>query len=115
MQILAKRAFYGDEKGVKAGQTLTVSDPRGRELVRRGLAVEVGGKADAALANKMAPDPGNKTDADSDTAKTASEVLALADGNFMAFKSEAKKLLGDKTPATKAEIIAALEEIATQP
>ena len=48
-------------------------------------------------------------------AKTAAEVLALADGNFMAFKSAASKLLGDKTPEKKAEIVAALEDLATKP
>ncbi|MET3648037.1 hypothetical protein [Phyllobacterium ifriqiyense] len=49
------------------------------------------------------------------TAKTAQEVLELQTGNFMTFKAEAKKLLGDQTPSNKEEIIAALEELATQP
>lgn len=40
---------------------------------------------------------------------TAAEVLAMADGNFMAFKSAAKKILGDETPAKKDEIVAALQ------
>ncbi|TRC78519.1 hypothetical protein FJV80_24565 [Mesorhizobium sp. WSM4310] len=48
-------------------------------------------------------------------AKSATEVLAMADGNFMAFKSAATKLLGDKTPDKKAEIVAALEDLATKP
>ncbi len=55
---------------------------------------------------------------DGDGPKTALEVLEMAkDQNvqFMSFKSAAKKLLGDKTPATKDEIVAALEEMATQP
>lgn len=47
--------------------------------------------------------------------KTAAEVLALAEGNFMAFKSAASKLLGDTIPEKKAEIIAALMELATNP
>ncbi|MDW9792427.1 hypothetical protein GOB42_16735 [Sinorhizobium meliloti] len=53
---------------------------------------------------------------DADT-KTAAEVLAMAnDGTqFMTFKAAAKKLLGDKTPDSKAEIVAALEDLATQP
>lgn len=55
-----------------------------------------------------------KQDDASDT-KSAADVLALADGNFMAFKSAASKLLGDKTPDKKAEIVAALEELATKP
>lgn len=50
-----------------------------------------------------------------DEPKTAEQVLALQGGQFMTFKSEATKLLGEKTPATKAEIILALEELATQP
>jgi hypothetical protein len=55
---------------------------------------------------------------DGDEAKTALEVLAMAsatDVPFMTFKSAANKLLGDKTPSKKDEIIAALEELATQP
>lgn len=48
-------------------------------------------------------------------AKSAADVLAIADGNFMAFKSAAAKLLGDKTPDKKADIVSALEELATQP
>ncbi|MDX1028918.1 hypothetical protein GOL90_27965 [Sinorhizobium medicae] len=50
-------------------------------------------------------------------AKTAAEVLKMAtDGSqFMAFKAAASKLLGDKTPANKADIVAALEDLATQP
>lgn len=53
-----------------------------------------------------------------DAPKTALEVLAMANATdvpFMAFKAAASKLLGDKTPAKKDEIIAALEELATQP
>lgn len=41
----------------------------------------------------------------------AATALALAGGNFMAFKSAAKKVLGDALPGTKPEIIAALEAI----
>jgi hypothetical protein len=55
---------------------------------------------------------------DSDGPKTALEVLEMAkDPNvqFMSFKSAATKLLGDKTPSKKDEIVAALEELATQP
>lgn len=50
--------------------------------------------------------------------KTPAEVLEMAkDPNvqFMSFKAAATKLLGDKTPAKKDEIIAALEDLATQP
>ncbi|MGH0280753.1 hypothetical protein [Sinorhizobium meliloti] len=55
---------------------------------------------------------------DGDGPKSALEVLEMAkDQNvqFMSFKSAAKKLLGEKTPSTKDEIVAALEELATQP
>ncbi|OHV81620.1 hypothetical protein [Rhizobium sp. LCM 4573] len=55
---------------------------------------------------------------ESESPKTALEVLEMAkDQNvqFMSFKSAAKKLLGEKTPATKDEIVAALEDLATQP
>lgn len=49
-------------------------------------------------------------------AKTPAEVLALAEtAHFMTFKAEATKLLGDKTPASKAEMVTALEELATKP
>jgi len=63
------------------------------------------------LAAKAKP---GKADEPTDV-KTAADVLALADGNFMAFKSAASKLLGDKTPEKKAEIVAALEDLATKP
>lgn len=46
--------------------------------------------------------------------KTAAEVLAMAGGNFMVFKSAASKLLGDATLSKKGEIVAALEELATK-
>jgi len=55
---------------------------------------------------------------DGDGAKTPLEVLEMAkDPNvqFMSFKAAAAKLLGDKTPSKKDEIIAALEELVTQP
>ncbi|AVH41823.1 hypothetical protein [Agrobacterium tumefaciens] len=51
-------------------------------------------------------------------AKTPAEVLAMATNpevQFMTFKAAAAKLLGDKTPSKKDEIVAALEELATQP
>lgn len=44
-------------------------------------------------------------------AKTIDEVLALADDgtHFKTFEAEAKKILGDATPGTKEDIIAALK------
>lgn len=53
-----------------------------------------------------------------DQPKTAAEVLAMATTqgvHFKTFEAEAKKLLGDKTPSGKDEIVKALEELATQP
>ncbi|PSS59863.1 hypothetical protein C6558_36175 [Ensifer sp. NM-2] len=52
------------------------------------------------------------------SSKSVTEVLAMANDpnvQFMSFKSAASKLLGEKTPAKKDEIIAALEELATNP
>lgn len=43
------------------------------------------------------------------TATTVTDVLALADGNFMTFKKAAKAILGDTTPGTKDEIVEALK------
>lgn len=56
-----------------------------------------------------------KKDEEAGDTKSAAEVLAMADGNFMAFKSAASKLLGEATPSKKDEIVAALEELATKP
>lgn len=59
-----------------------------------------------------------KLKAQDDQPKTAAEVLAMANDpnvQFMSFKSAASKLLGDKTPAKKDEIVAALEDLATKP
>ncbi|AEH79655.1 hypothetical protein SM11_chr2401 [Sinorhizobium meliloti SM11] len=53
-----------------------------------------------------------------DQPKTAAEVLAMANDpnvQFMSFKSAASKLLGEKTPGKKDEIVAALEDLATKP
>lgn len=50
--------------------------------------------------------------------KTAADVLAMfsdKDVHFMTAKAEAAKLLGDDMPEKKADIVAALEELATKP
>lgn len=55
---------------------------------------------------------------DAGDAKSAADVLAMANDTsvpFMTFKSAATKLLGEKTPASKADIVAALEDLATKP
>lgn len=41
MRLKVTRAFYGDEKGVKAGDVIDVSEARGRQLVQRKLAVQI--------------------------------------------------------------------------
>lgn len=59
-----------------------------------------------------------KDEKPADQPKTAAEVLAMATAqgvHFKTFEAEAKKLLGDKTPSGKDEIVKALEELATQP
>jgi hypothetical protein len=59
-----------------------------------------------------------KADQQEEQPKTPAEVLDMAkDPNvqFLSFKAAASKLLGDKTPAKKDEIIAALEDLATKP
>lgn len=66
---------------------------------------------DAELAKLKAAKP-------DEPAKTPAEVLAMAsnpDVPFMTFKAAATKLFGEKTPAKKDEIVAALEDLATKP
>ncbi|MGO7044384.1 hypothetical protein ACCT07_02940 [Rhizobium johnstonii] len=66
---------------------------------------------DVEIAKLKAKQPGEEP-------KTAADVLAMAtDSNvqFMTFKAAAQKLLGDKTPAKKDEIVSALEDLATKP
>ena len=51
--------------------------------------------------------------ADVPAGNEAAQLLARADGmNFMAFKAEAAKLIGEDTPSKKTDIIAALELLA---
>lgn len=101
--------IFGQDGEIAIGTQLTVKEePKGwagrYEVISGG---DTEGKK--AVAN---PAKAGKTD---ETPKTAAEVLELVSGNFMTFKSEAKKLLGDNTPGTKDEIVAALEDLATQP
>lgn len=77
---------------------------------------EVGLKQAKRLTKLLSIEKGSAEPAqDQGEVKTAAEVLAMAGGNFMAFKSAASKLLGDNTPSKKDEIVAALEELATKP
>lgn len=106
--------------------TNTQQGPRGINAVGGAVLIEPGQTVDVEVSEaelKVAKTTGwfsfeGKTKAvaagsDETSPKTAAEVLAMVDGNFMAFKSAASKLLGDKTPSNKAEIVEALEELAT--
>jgi hypothetical protein len=59
-----------------------------------------------------------KPDTSEEPGKTVEEVLAMANDpnvEFLSFKAAARKILGPDAPSTKAELIAALEDKATQP
>lgn len=86
----------------KAGDTLRVHPDTLEAHKAAGWAVS----ADQ-TPEKAVKEPASKTDGGQPV--TAAEVLALADGNFMAFKAAAKKVLGDEAPAKKDEIVAALQ------
>lgn len=62
LKVQVKRAFYGDEKGVKAGDVIEVTEPRGKELEKRGLVAILGPAEKQADApdTKQAPAPDNK-------------------------------------------------------
>lgn len=62
LKVQVKRAFYGDEKGVKAGDVIEVTEPRGKELEKRGLVVILGVVEEEAEAPeaKQAQAPENK-------------------------------------------------------
>lgn len=59
--VKVKRAFYGVEKGVRAGDVIAVADDRAKSLERKGL-VEILGEAKEAgqPGNKQAPKPSDK-------------------------------------------------------
>jgi hypothetical protein len=106
---ITQGGIFGKDGEIAIGTQLTVKEePKGwagrYEVISGG---DTEGK-------KAVTNPAPAADKD-ESPKTALQVLELQTGNFMTFKSEAKKLLGDKTPGTKEEIIAALEELATQP
>jgi len=101
---------YTDDPGSSAPVSLTgVADDAAKEI--EGLKKQLA-ERDAEIAKlKAAAKPDEEP-------KTAAEVLAMAsnpDVQFMTFKAAATKLLGDKTPSKKGEIIAALEDLATKP
>ncbi len=75
-------------------------------------ALSVGASAPAAAPREPAKTPLDAPP--DDPALAAAELLAKADGmHVKTLQSAATKILGDATPGTKAEIIAALEEKAT--
>ncbi|GGA64912.1 hypothetical protein [Pelagibacterium lentulum] len=105
IEITAK-GIYGVNGEIPVGTELTVKEePKGWGGRYRVISGGAGGKS--AVTNP----------AGGDAPKTAVEVLAMAtDGtHFQTFAAEARKLLGDKTPSSKDEIVKALEELATKP
>jgi len=62
MKVRVKRAFYGDEKGVKAGDVIEVAASRGKELAAKGLVEIISAEEKEAEnpENKQAPTPRNK-------------------------------------------------------
>lgn len=83
---------------VEPGQTVDVQLSPAEALVARGtgwFAIEE--------VEPPAPKP-------EDTAMSPSDLLAKVDElHFQTFKAEARKILGDETPETKGEIVAALQ------
>ncbi|WP_311267458.1 hypothetical protein [Sphingobium sp. WCS2017Hpa-17] len=59
MKIKALSTFRGDEGMIRRGSEVTVSDVYGRDLIKRGRAVEVADDADEA-SPKPAPKPTTK-------------------------------------------------------
>lgn len=86
-----------------ATRRLLPEDPFEAKNKRDARVLEAIGKARYATVDAQAGDE----PADS----SAAHLLGQAnDMNFMAFKAAAAKILGDETPAKKADIIAALEQ-----
>jgi hypothetical protein len=102
---------------IQPGKTVSVDLAAGEHEHVSGLSfLNVSG--DAPKAEKPVKAPKAEKAPVDDTPKTPAEVLAMAadkDVQFLSFKAAAVKLLGEKTPAKKDEIILALEELATQP
>ena len=97
---------------VPAGKSDTIKDARELSEDQIDAFAKVGVKVTGKGAKAKDEKP------DDSPAKSPAEVLAMFGDNevpFMSAKAEATKLLGDNTPGKKAEIIAALEELATKP
>lgn len=103
---------------IQPGKTVQVELANGEQEHVAGLSfLDVKGDAPKTAAKSVKPVKPAAPLAD-DAPKTADEVLAMAsdkDVQFLTFKAAATKLLGDKTPAKKDEIVIALEDLATQP
>lgn len=94
---VTEKGVSQDGKDIEVGSVITATgDTIPPSLTNKVVEVEGG--------RKTADD----TKKDEPAGKSHAEVLALADGNFMAYKAAAKKLLGDATPASKDEITTAL-------
>ena len=92
----------GVRRRIPLGWTGTLDDTIAQAAIDAGNAVDLTPKAAEPAAR--ASDPA--------TAQTPAELLALADAvHFQTFRAEAAKLLGEGTPATKAEIVAALQAL----
>lgn len=80
--------------------------------MRREQAALLNSTAPVTAEKAAKPKAGKPSDSAAPASASAAEALALAGGNFMAFKSAAKKVLGDALPGKKPEIVAALEALA---
>jgi hypothetical protein len=102
---ITKPGIFGAKGEVEVGTELTLKEEP-KAWGGRYEVISSGGKDKEAVTG------------DAGDGKSATEVLAMANDTgvpFMTFKSAATKLLGEKTPASKADIVAALEDLATQP
>lgn len=109
--------FGADGKELAIGEELDVeNEPTG--WVNRYEVISEGKKEGKTAVVNPAKSTKKPDAGDDEQPKTPAEVLAMganSEVQFMTFKSAATKLLGDKTPSTKADILTALEELATQP
>ena len=112
-EITEKGVYGADGQPIKVGATIDVKgDTVPAWLINKCRPVG-GGKT--AVTN---PENGGEPKTHDTPAKTPAEVLAMfsdKDVQFMTARAEAAKLMGDATPGKKAEIVAALEELATKP
>lgn len=114
---ITKGGIFGKDGEIAVGTEIDVKEePKGwvgrYDVISKG---DKEGKTAVVNPTKSTKKPDS---GDDEQPKTPAEVLAMganSEVQFMTFKSAATKLLGDKTPSTKADILTALEELATQP